>query len=279
MQFVLIRLRQEKIHGSSLKTAAVDFISIAGHIKNGDHASRKNALISAAKPFVEGCGGSSDQTQKPNSSLNGLKNDERGLLSGFAIKRSLLPQCRKLLTPPPSAGLCNTASTRVIGTSKILIRYPQAGVTICKSIALSSRRAISASSTKICFGTITPSYRKQHPPLVICESYKDSSHRQSKQPSMTTLSKPSEHLVALKTFVTHAERQQLTEEASEQNMSRSELIRERALQSAFRMKRGSGVYAAAVEAACQSYSGVPRPQMEALVSAVIRSLDASTRDD
>jgi hypothetical protein len=45
------------------------------------------------------------------------------------------------------------------------------------------------------------------------------------------------------------------------------------------MKRGSGVYAAAVQAACQSYSGVPRPQMEALVSAVIRSLDASTRND
>ena len=96
---------------------------------------------------------------------------------------------------------------------------------------------------------------------------------------MTTLSKPSEHLVALKTFVTHAERQQLTEEASEQNISRSELIRERALKSTFCMKRGSGVYAAAVQAACQSYSGVPRPQMEALVSAVIRSLDASTRND
>ena len=96
---------------------------------------------------------------------------------------------------------------------------------------------------------------------------------------MTTLSKTSEHLVALKTFVTLAERQQLTEEASEQNISRSELIRERALKSAFRMKHGSGVYAAAVQAACQSYSGVPRPQMEALVSAVIRSLDASTRND
>ena len=95
---------------------------------------------------------------------------------------------------------------------------------------------------------------------------------------MTILSKTNEHLVALKTFVTHAERQQLTEEASEQNMSRSELIRGRALQSAFRMKQGSGVYAAAVEAACKTYSGVPRPQMEALVSAVIRSLDASTRD-
>ncbi len=50
---------------------------------------------------------------------------------------------------------------------------------------------------------------------------------------MTTLSKTSEHLVALKTFVTHAERQQLTEEASEQNMSRSELIRERHLSQRF----------------------------------------------
>ena len=96
---------------------------------------------------------------------------------------------------------------------------------------------------------------------------------------MTTLSKPSERLVELKTYVSHAERQQLTEEASEQNMSRSELIRVRACNSVFRMKHGSGVYAAAVQAACHAYSGVPRPQMEALVSAVIRSLDASTRND
>ena len=95
---------------------------------------------------------------------------------------------------------------------------------------------------------------------------------------MTTLSKPIEKLVELKTYVSHAEKQQLTEEASKKNISRSELIRARACNPLFRMKHGAGVYAAAVQAACHTFSGVPRPQMEALVSAVIRSLNASTRN-
>jgi hypothetical protein len=40
-----------------------------------------------------------------------------------------------------------------------------------------------------------------------------------------------------------------------------------------RLPRGRHVYAQAVEAACRSYSGLPRSQMEAIVSAVIISLE------
>ena len=40
-----------------------------------------------------------------------------------------------------------------------------------------------------------------------------------------------------------------------------------------RLPQGPRVYSKAVEAACQSYSGLPRAQMESIVSAVIISLN------
>ena len=80
-------------------------------------------------------------------------------------------------------------------------------------------------------------------------------------------------------YVSNKERLALSSEAQANKVTRSSLIRKRLYGSEFEMKKGRTVYASAVEAACQTYSGILRAHMESIVAAVIRSLDASSQND
>jgi hypothetical protein len=69
-----------------------------------------------------------------------------------------------------------------------------------------------------------------------------------------------------------AELKIIDDHAANHNVTRSELIRDCALQGPSGIPQGSQVYADALEAAARSYSGIPRTAMAGIVSAVITSL-------
>lgn len=89
-----------------------------------------------------------------------------------------------------------------------------------------------------------------------------------------TLSKPAAKK-PVKCYFSESEKSRINEIAAAENKSISSYIRETVLYS--RPKKGKTVYSDAVEAACRSYSGIPRIHMEAIVSAVIVSIHDSTQ--
>ena len=72
--------------------------------------------------------------------------------------------------------------------------------------------------------------------------------------------------------LSEAELKIIDDHAANCNVTRSELIRDCALQGPGGIPQGSQVYADALEAAARSYSGIPRTAMAGIVSAVITSL-------
>ena len=89
-----------------------------------------------------------------------------------------------------------------------------------------------------------------------------------------TLSKPAAKK-PVKCYFSESEKSKIDAIAAAENKSTSSYIRETVLYS--RPKKGKTVFSDAVEAACRSYSGIPRIHMEAIVSAVIVSIHDSTQ--
>lgn len=88
----------------------------------------------------------------------------------------------------------------------------------------------------------------------------------------------SERLKEVKINFLPSEVEALTLEANANGISRSALIRQRATspaQTIPALRQGPKVYAECVEAAAQAIPGIPRTQLESLVSKVINTL-AST---
>ena len=90
-----------------------------------------------------------------------------------------------------------------------------------------------------------------------------------------TLSKPTATKKPVKCYFSESEKSKIIEFAAAENKSISSYIRETVLYS--RPKKGTTVYIDAVEAACRTYSGISRTNMEAIVSAVIISIHDSTQ--
>lgn len=83
--------------------------------------------------------------------------------------------------------------------------------------------------------------------------------------------------IEIRVYVSEDERDRLDQEAAAMEVSRGQLIRERALAAAaispWTVSRPNmRIYSAAVDRAARVAAGVPRPQLEAIVAATLQAL-------